>query len=68
MYEICTLLSIFSQKIYGQKVLNILPFRFIGSFFPRFFLILYEVFLYYLVKKESVILRSLICFNPYFLL
>ena len=23
-------------------------------------------FLYYLVKKESVILRSLSCFNPYF--
>ena len=38
MYKICTLLSSFGQKMCGQKVLNILPFRFIGSiFFPRFF-------------------------------
>ena len=36
MYKICTRLSSFGQKIYGQKVLNILPFRFfIVS--PRFF-------------------------------
>ena len=27
MYEICTLLSSFGQKMYGQKVLNIGPFR-----------------------------------------
>ena len=66
MYEICTLFSSFGQKIYGPKVLNILPFRFFWSFFFRvFFLIPYELFLYYLVKKESVILRSLSCFNPY---
>ena len=27
MYEICTLLSSFGQKMYGPKVLNIGPFR-----------------------------------------
>jgi len=49
MYEICTLLSSFGQKMYGPKVLNILPFRFFGSFFfPRLFddflMIPYELF------------------------
>ena len=75
MYEICTLLSSFGQKMYGPKVLNILPFRFFGSFlffyqfcFRGFLIIPYELFLYYLVKKDSVILRSLSCFNPYFVL
>ena len=67
-YEICTVLSCFSQKMYGQKVLNILPFCFFCSFFSRFFNNSVRVFLYYSVKKESVILRSLSCFNPYFLL
>ena len=38
MYEICTLLSSFGQKMNGRKVLNILPFRFFGSFFFRDFL------------------------------
>ena len=37
MYKICTLLSSFGQKMYGPKVLNILPFRFCYCFFPRFF-------------------------------
>ena len=37
MYKICTLLRSFGQKMYGPKVLNILPFRFFGSFFLRFF-------------------------------
>ena len=38
MYEICTLLSSFGQKMYGPKVLNILPFRFFKSYiFSRFF-------------------------------
>ena len=54
--------------MYGQKVLNILPFRFIGFFFRVFFDNSVRYFLYYLVKKDSVILRSLSCFNPYFLL
>ena len=69
MYEICTVLGCFSKKMYGPKVLNILPFRFFGSFFFRDFLMIpYELFIYYLVKKESVILRPLRCFNPYFIL
>ena len=69
MYEICTLLSSFGQKMYGPKVLNILPFRFfIFIFFRVFFYISAQAFLYYLVKKESETLRSLSCFNPYFLL
>ena len=60
MYEICTLLSCFGQKMYGPKVLNILPVHFLNRFFFRdFLIILYAFFLYYLVKKESVILRSL---------
>ena len=67
-YEICTLLSSLCQKMYGPNVLNILPFRFFGSFFFRDFLMIpYELFLYYLVKKESVYLRLLSCSNPYFL-
>ena len=69
MYKICTLLSSFGKKMYGPKVLNILPFRFFRSFlFSRFSIIPYKLFLYYLVKKESIILRSLNCFNPYFIL
>ena len=45
MYEICTLLSSFGQKMYGSKVLNILPFRFFGSFCFRDFLIIpYKLF------------------------
>ena len=44
MYEICTLLSSFGQKMCGPKVLNILPFRFFGSFFFRDFLMIpYEL-------------------------
>ena len=68
MYEICTLLSSFGQKMYGQKVLNILPFRFFYLFFSQFFDKSVRAFLYYLVKNDSAILRSLSCFNPYFLL
>ena len=68
MYEICTLLSSFDQKMYGPKVLNILPFHFLILFFLRFFYISVRAFLYYLVKKDYVILRSLSCFNTYFLL
>ena len=30
--KFCTLLSSFSQKMYGPKVLNILPFRFFNYF------------------------------------
>ena len=38
MYGICTLLSSFGQKMYGPKVLNILPFQYFGSiFFSRCF-------------------------------
>ena len=38
MYEMCTLLSSFGQKMYGQKVLNILPIQFFGTvLFSRFF-------------------------------
>ena len=45
MYKICTLLSSFGKKMYGQKVLSILPFRFIWSFIVRNFLIIpYELF------------------------
>ena len=68
MYENFTLLSSFGQKMYGKKVLNILPFRFFNRFFSQFFDNSVQAFLYYLVKKEYVILRSLICFNAYFLL
>ena len=45
MYEICTLLSSFGQKMYGPKDLNILLFQFFGSFFFRGFLMIpYEIF------------------------
>ena len=44
MYEICTLLSSFSQKVYGQNVLNFLPFRFFDRFFRNFLIIPYELF------------------------
>ena len=54
MYEICTLLSSFGQKMYGQKVLNILPFRFIGSFlFSGFFDISVRAF-FILFGQEGV--------------
>ena len=68
MYEVCTLLSSFGHKMYGPKVLNILPFRFLNLIFFAFLNIFVRAFLYYLVNKESVILRSLSCFNTYFLL
>ena len=41
-----------------KKYLISYRFDFFSFFFPRFFIIPYELFLYYLVKKESVILRS----------
>ena len=54
MYEICTLFSSFGQKMYGQKELKILPFRFIGSFlFSWFFDISVRAFLYYLVRAPT---------------
>ena len=37
MYKICPLLSSFGQKMYGPKVLNILPFRFFNLIFFRDF-------------------------------
>ena len=43
-------------------------FDFLIVFSQVFLIILYEICLYYLVKKESVILSSLSCFNPYFIL
>ena len=49
MYEICTLLSSFGQKMYGPKVLNLLPFRFFKCFyFLQFFDNSVRPFLYYL--------------------
>ena len=52
-----------------KKYLISYRFVLLDPFFFRDFLIFpYELFLYYLVKKESVILRSLSCFNPYFIL
>ena len=40
------------------------------SFLDRFFrdVLIIPYVLFYLAKKESVILRSLSCFNPYFIL
>ena len=43
-------------------------FKFLEQFFSHFFIIPCELFICYLVKKESLILISLSCFNPYFLL
>ena len=55
--------------IIGPKVLVIGPFFFTFKYIFRICLVIwYELFLYYLVKKESVILISLRCFNPYFIL
>ena len=42
-------------------------FGFLDGLFFQFFDNSVLAFLYYLVKKESVILRSLSCSNPYFL-
>ena len=65
----CTLLSSFGQKMYGQKELKYYSFVLLDRFLFRAFLVFsYELFLYYLIKKDSVILRSLSCFNPYFIL
>ena len=63
MYKICTLLSSFGQKMYGPKVLKILPLRFFGSFFSCVFLIIpYELFIVFvqnlMVRNESVLLPS----------
>ena len=52
MYEICTVLSSFGQKIYGQKVLTIWPFRFIGSFFFEFFYNSVQDFSKFLLRNE----------------
>ena len=69
MYEICTLLSCFSQKKYGQKVLNILLLRFIGLFlFSWFFDISVRAFLILSGQEGVCNLRSLSCFSPYFIL
>ena len=57
------------RKCMVQKFLISYRFDFLDRFFFRGFLMIpYELYLYYLVKKESVILRSLSCFNPYFIL
>ena len=63
MYEICTLLSSFGQKMYGPKVLNILPFRFFYRIFFRDFLMIpYELFHSFCSElnghNESVLLLS----------
>ena len=57
------------RKCMVKKYLIYDSFSFLDRVFSRnFFIIPYELFLYYLVNKESVILRSLSCFNPYFIL
>ena len=57
------------RKCMVKKYLISDRFGFLGRFcFCGFFYNSVRPFLYYLVKKESVILRSLSCFNPYFLL
>ena len=43
-------------------------FDFLDRFFSRVILIIMYEILYYLINKESVILRSLSCFNTYFIL
>ena len=52
IYEICTLLSSFGQKIYGQKVLYVWPFRFFVPFFSRFlyndFFWSYEIYTFFI--------------------
>ena len=71
--SICTkfahFLVVSVRKCMVKKYLISYRFVLLDCFFFRGFLIFpYELFLYYLVKKESVILRSLSCFNPYFIL
>ena len=57
------------RKCMVKKYLISDRFSFLDLFFLREVLIIpYELFLYYLVKKDSVILRSLSCFNRYFIL
>ena len=56
------------RKYMVKKYLISNCFDFLEPFFCVFFNNSIRAFLYYLVKKESVILRSLSCFNPYFLL
>ena len=62
-------LVVLVRKCMVQKFLISYRFVLLDRFVFRDFLIIpYEIFYYYLVKKESVLLRSLSCFNPYFLL
>ena len=55
------------RKYMVKKYLISDRFGLLGRFFRVFLIIMYELF-FNLVKKDSVILRSLSCFNPYFLL
>ena len=71
--SICTqfahFLVVSVRKCMVKKYLISYRLFLLDRFFFRGFLIFsYELFLYYLVKKESVILRSLSCFNPYIIL
>ena len=68
MYKICTLLVVSVRKYMVKKYSISDRFGLLDRFFSRFLIIPYEIFIYNLVKTESVILRSLSCFNPYFLL
>ena len=60
IYEICTLLSSFGQKMYCKKVLNIWPFRLFGSIhFSHFYYnsvqdLFIIIWFKWAVKKESV--------------
>ena len=44
IYKICTLLSSFGQRMYGQKVLNIWPLQFLDKYVFVFFIILCALF------------------------
>ena len=69
IYKIFTLLSSFGQKCTVKKYLISDRFgSWIDFFFKLFGSFCTNFFIYYLVKKDSVILKSLICFNPYFLI
>ena len=54
MYEICTFLSSLGQKMYGQKVLNILPIRVLNLFFfsAIFLTIPYDLFHSFFFRTE----------------
>ena len=69
LLKICTVLRI-GQVYYRSERTSYCTISFFTfkNIFRICFVIWYELFLYYLVKKESVHLISLSCFNPYFLL